>query len=398
MSTTATDLLIIEDNPADARLIKELIIDTNVPFRIKHVKRLKDGLAAIQNTKFDSILLDLLLPDSRGIETFKVVNQLATKTPVVILTGLADESMATEAVQAGAQDYLIKGTFEGKTLLRSIRYANERQQLFNEIKAKTVELENKNKALDEFAHTLAHQVKGILTQSLGYASYAKMYFSELSDGEFLDVLGKIHCTNQKMANIVDELLLLSSTRQGEVPLQEIDMGQIVKEVQRRLMFDVSHFEGTITAVDDWPTIYGHAPWIEEVWVNYISNGLKYGGQPPELELGYTLSDDNIVRFWVKDNGNGIPSEAQKKLFKPHSRLLQRRVRGEGLGLSVVHQIVKKCGGEVGVDSRVGDGSTFWFTLPTKKKEELEASKRLVLQQTSLLARLPDHSINSSEEK
>ena len=111
---------------------------------------------------------------------------------------------------------------------------------------------------------------------------------------------------------------------------------------------------------------GYGPWIEEVWVNYLSNALKYGGMPsapPRIELGAEPQPDGLVRFWMRDYGPGIPTESQAHLFTQFTRLDQVRAKGHGLGLSIVRRIVEKLGGQVGVISQVGQGSTFFFALP-----------------------------------
>jgi signal transduction histidine kinase len=114
--------------------------------------------------------------------------------------------------------------------------------------------------------------------------------------------------------------------------------------------------------DAWPVAFGHGPWIEEVWANYLSNAMKYGGKPPRLELGAETIGDN-VRFWVADNGPGLTPEQQARLFTPFTRLHQVRATGQGLGLSIVRRIMEKLGGRAWVESRPGEGSTFYFTLP-----------------------------------
>jgi len=119
---------------------------------------------------------------------------------------------------------------------------------------------------------------------------------------------------------------------------------------------------------------GYMPWVEEIWVNYLSNAIKYGGRPPRLELGADPLPNpppqageglggGMIRFWVRDHGAGLTPEDQARLFTPFTRLDQVRVKGHGLGLSIVRRIVEKLGGQVGVESQVGQGSTFSFTLP-----------------------------------
>jgi len=108
---------------------------------------------------------------------------------------------------------------------------------------------------------------------------------------------------------------------------------------------------------------GHAEWIVEVWANYLSNSIKYGGQPPRVKLGAEVQPNGMVRFWVRDNGPGLSPEEQARLFTPFTRLDQVRAKGHGLGLSIVRRIVEKLGGQVGVESQIGQGSSFFFTLP-----------------------------------
>ena len=109
-----------------------------------------------------------------------------------------------------------------------------------------------------------------------------------------------------------------------------------------------------------------------MWLNYLSNALKYGGnenQAPVLQLGANRLGNGMVRFWVADNGPGISAVDQKRLFRAHTRVTSKKIKGEGLGLSIVWRIIKKSGGDVGVKSQEGNGSCFWFTLPEEPKAE-----------------------------
>jgi len=108
---------------------------------------------------------------------------------------------------------------------------------------------------------------------------------------------------------------------------------------------------------------GYAPWVEEVWMNYLSNAIKYGGAPPRIEIGATPGSDNWVRFWIKDNGKGLTAAQQARLFVPFTRLEQGAATGHGLGLAIVKRIVEGMNGVVEVESEKGRGSVFSFSLP-----------------------------------
>ncbi len=122
-------LLLVEDNPVDARLVRETLADMQADeFEITHVSTLGDAIQALQSAEFEVLLLDLVLPDSQGLETVKRVLEHASDAAIVVLTGNADEELAVEAVREGAQDYLFKGT-EGGVLIRATHHAMERKHL-----------------------------------------------------------------------------------------------------------------------------------------------------------------------------------------------------------------------------------------------------------------------------
>jgi signal transduction histidine kinase len=148
-----------------------------------------------------------------------------------------------------------------------------------------------------------------------------------------------------------------------VERKPVDMAPVIEEAQGRLTNLIAEYSAEIHLPETWPTALGHAPWIEEVWTNYLSNAIKYGGTPPQITAGATPQRNGYVRFWVRDNGRGLSAEEQERLFAEFTRLHQVRAEGHGLGLSIVRRIVEKLDGDVGVTSEVGSGSTFWFTLP-----------------------------------
>lgn len=219
--------------------------------------------------------------------------------------------------------------------------------------------------LDAFAHTVAHDLRAPLTIILGFSTLLAEEFDTIPITQVKKNLSLIEQVSHQMSSIIDELLLLASIRNmSEIPIAPLPMEPIVNEALHRFSFLLeTHGGKIILTTDDWPMSQGYAPWIEEVWVNYISNAIKYGGQIPIVELGADVGPEGMVRYWVKDNGLGVPPEKLPLLFTQFKRLGDTRVKGYGLGLSIVQRIVHRLGGEVGVESHVGQGSVFSFTLP-----------------------------------
>jgi signal transduction histidine kinase len=263
-----------------------------------------------------------------------------------------------------------------ETLAASAAIAIDNALLVETLRQYALQLEAHNEELDAFAHTVAHDLKNPLSPLVGYAEVLAMDYAAIIDAEGLSYLRKIVQSGRKMNNIIDELLLLAGARKMDVDVEPVDMARIVRQAQQRLGFMIKEQQAEIVLPETWPTALGYGPWIEEVWVNYVSNALKYGGQPPHVELGADVgqADDlphDAVRFWVRDDGPGLSPEEQVRLFTPFTRLDQVRAKGHGLGLSIVRRIVEKLGGQVGVESEVGAGSLFWFTLPAANGDTLE---------------------------
>jgi len=273
-----------------------------------------------------------------------------------------------------------------------------------ELTQANTELQIRNQELDAYGHTVAHDLKNPLSILIGFSDLLSSRYEQMETEKRQYALAIIAESGRKMVNIIDELLLLASVRKADaVASMPIDMEIVIKEALQRLRNLTEEYHPDIAPPSHWPTVWGHAPWIEEIWVNYLSNAIKYGGRPaehipPRLELGYDMLDCELplldalseqvplgnlkfpnpqpsisnsqshIRFWVRDNGKGLTLEEQARLFTPFTRLNQVQTKGHGLGLSIVKRIVEKCGGEVGVESIVGQGSTFYFTLPTASPE------------------------------
>ena len=313
--------------------------------------------------------------DSRKV--FRIVNgktQTPAESPVTkvlqgsVVAGLDDNTLlvardgtATPIDDSAAPIRDDKGNIRGVVLV--FRDITARKRAEERLRQYATELKARNEDLNLFARTVAHDLKDPLGTVIGFADVLEEDCVTMPGEQlqgFLQIIGRV---GRKMNNIVDELLLLAGVREVEFEAMPLDMASIVAEASQRLTSVIQEHQAKIKVNNSWPVASGYGPWVEEVWVNYLSNAIKYGGQPPHVELGATAQPDDMIRFWVRDNGSGLTPEEQARLFTPFTRLGQVRATGHGLGLSIVRSIVGKLGGQVGVESRVGQGSVFFFTLP-----------------------------------
>ncbi|MBD3240908.1 MAG: protein kinase [Chitinivibrionales bacterium] len=215
--------------------------------------------------------------------------------------------------------------------------------------------------LDAYAHTVAHDLKNPLAVISNHANTLARHHAVLSGEELEQMTAAIARHSQRLTEIVSSLLTLASTRELEVELKPVDSAGTAAEAMEGLTALTEQRRARIHTPDSLPAVLGHAPWIRVVWANYLSNAIKYGGEPPVVEIGGCRQTDGMVRLWVRDNGPGLSTEDQQRLFEQFARVKETPT-GHGLGLSLVQRIVSRLGGEVGVESRPGHGSEFSFTL------------------------------------
>jgi PAS domain S-box-containing protein len=225
------------------------------------------------------------------------------------------------------------------------------------------ELRERNEELDTFTHSVAHDLKNPLSLILGYADMVQQEAASMSGKEVQEYMSSVMFNGRKMISIINSLLLLASVRKEDVEVVAIDMAQVAADAVRRLHKQIGNNASTITLPAEWHLPLGYAPWIEEVWVNYLGNAVKYGGKGCRVDVTVTRQADGMLRYTVTDDGPGVPADRLNELFIPFTRLAQAKIEGHGLGLSIVKRIIDKLGGEVGVYSEQGKGSSFWFTLP-----------------------------------
>ncbi len=400
-TTPKGTLLVIDDIPDNIKILLGFL--GNAGFKVLAAKDGEQGLKLAEHTHPDVILLDIMMP---GIDGFEVCRRLKAndrtkEIPVIFMTALTDVFDKIKGFQVGAADYITKPVQQEEVLARVTVHLNlrklqkqqeaqNRQLLYEislrkevedalqhtnnvlaerteELQAQARHLEQRNLELDAFAHTVAHDLKNPLSGIIGVTELMKDACIQPSN-PLISWKRQIHLlelAGHQILNIIDAILLLTGvSRQTTVEVEPLNMSSLLAEVVELQSFMIEEYHGNLKLPKRWPIVRGYAPWVKEVWINYLSNGLKYGGKPPSLEFGadYISPAQEFIRFWVRDNGPGLSEQMQTQLFTPFTRL-QKRVEGHGLGLSIVKHIVEKLGGQVGVESVPGQGSLFYFTLP-----------------------------------
>jgi signal transduction histidine kinase len=369
MDSQNAHVLLIEDNPGDADLVRLRLIEAKNTSEVNCVGRLSDGLASLSRSQPSVILLDLNLPDCHGAETFRKVLDKCPNTPIVILSGQDDEALASKALHQGVQDYLVKGDFTSKHLERAMRYAVERQGLVRSLEiSRKQQLEFKNRFLSHVSHelrtplTCIHQYVTILLDGL-----AGPVAPEQSD-HLKTVLKSV---NQLHAMIRD---LLEATRaeSGKMRVEPrcVAVDSLIHQAVAMMNPTAQEKKiGLEVALDHRiPLVLADPDRVLEILINLMDNALKFTPVDGSVVVRACLieTDPGMIYISVTDTGRGINAEAKALIFE---RLFQdpesvdNNRSGLGLGLYISKELVNLQGGKIWVSSEPGLGSTFTFTLP-----------------------------------
>jgi signal transduction histidine kinase len=367
VQTKSLTVLLVEDNATHAHIIRRhLDKSADNGLILHHVERLADALLRLDQDDIDALLLDLSLPDSEISETLPRILESHGDLPIVVLTSLDDLDFATRAVQQGAQDYLVKSDLSGQLLLRSIRYAIERKKTQDKLEAYAAELQRSNDHLRGFAHTVAHEVKS----PLGIVAACLQMLNDKHHGGFdaetRDFVADASGAIRGMTELVNELLEFARIGSELEEFEEVDAEAVYYQAYVMLRPAIRQSGAAVTH-DPLPTIQGNAVQLRQLLQNLIGNAIKYRGvSRPRIHVAVEESSD-AWRFSVRDNGIGIAPADQERVFDAFVRLHQQEaIPGTGIGLALCKRIVEHHGGQIWVESAIGGGSIFHFTLPKPK--------------------------------
>ncbi len=405
-------VLLIEDNPADARLVAVALAESSgARFQMKTAARLSAGLDYLRHDQFDVVLLDLSLPDCPREETIARVSAAAARLPIVVMTGLDDERLSREIVKQGAQDYLVKGRFDGQWLTRALFYAIERKRAHEEIaRARDAALEAVG-LKSAFLANMSHEIRTPMNAIIGMTRMLLDTRLNPDQREFAEV---VWSSAHSLLGIINDVLDFSKVSAGKLRLEEIDFSPtetlegaielFAEQVQRSRIELASFVDAAVPA-----RLRGDPVRLRQVLINLIGNAIKFTAQGDvtvTVECASASPTDATLRFSIRDTGPGIAFDAQPHLFQAFYQAdssTTRRHGGTGLGLAISAQIVARMDGEIGVESAPGQGANFWFTARFKlapnqadaaAHEELHGRRVLLAAPDTTAARLLTRQIES----
>ena len=366
----AVEVLLVEDNPADVLLIREALGDTTLAkFNITHIERLSEIRDRLRSGSYDVVLIDLELPDSHGLDTYRQVRTCAGGLPIIVLTGSDDEAMGISALREGAQEYLVKGQLSERSLARALRYAIEKKNIEERLRQA-----QKMEAIGQLAAGVAHDFNNILTVIQGRANLLLMS-SDASGAMMAESVQEIRTAAERAANLTRQLLTFS--RQRVMQARALDLNETVGSIAkmlRRILDEGIHLELQLGA--ELPAVEADVGMMEQVVLNLAINArdaMPSGGKltvqtalaeiaPGDTARHVDAYAGRFVCLSVADTGCGMSAEVTARIFEPFFTTKDVG-KGTGLGLATVFTIAQQHRGWIEVRSRVGTGTTFEIYFP-----------------------------------
>ena len=380
----------------DEKEIREMLLKALTrltEFRVELAGDGEEALKKIEQEDFDLVLTDLKMPKKDGLQLVSDIAKSKPETLTVLMTGHGTIDSALEAMKQGASDYLLKPLNLDEMIVRLRKVLGERQR-FIKLRDFAAQLERANQELkrvdemkSEFVSVASHELRTPLTtikNAVQLVLRGKAGEINETQANFLSMAEK---NIDRLTNILNSLLDLSRIESGNIGMkfEEFDLTSPIKFILSSLkpQADGKSIHLNMEAPEELPPVYGDREKVEQILMNLIGNAIKFTPEGGEISVSPKLPDGEggMVAISVKDSGIGIPEDQLKKVFEKFYQVegsLHRSVSGTGLGLAITKGLVEAHQGKIWVESEVGKGSTFTFTLPVSKGEKREPHFRYVL--------------------
>lgn len=408
-------MLLIDDNQADAKILESILADPEGGlFDLAHASTLDEGLAVLARDAADVVLLDFDLEgEAGGLAGMDRIHTAAPGVAVVVLTSHdTDPSAAARVLQAGAQDYILRGHLNDHPLQRVLLHAIERQRLLVDSDAMRQQRQQLREELvlhelqlkDEFMSHVSHELRSPLTAIHQFSTILMDGLAGPLVDDQKEALRVILRNIYQLESMIDDLLEITRMQNGKlrVELQSVLVSEVIEDGIDTLR-GVAQGKGvalTRDIADGLPTAYADPVRTRQVLINLIGNALKFTPSGGWVTVRAARDEEpGFIRFEVKDSGCGIAPESTARIFE---RLYQVKEPGQagrkglGLGLFICRELVDQQGGRIWVNSEPGRGSSFFFTLPVFTRHTPLTTREFLVKR-DLIARVegPDGPITSA---
>lgn len=370
-------VLLIEDNPGDARLVRYLLAEADGIGAVvmTHADRLSTALPTLIAGNFDVVLLDLSLPDSSGAETLRRVQEASPETAIVVFSGLNDPDFAIGAVHSGAQDYLVKGQGDGVLIYRALRYAIERKELEQELVEAKQAAEEANRRKSRFLAAMSHELRTPLNAILGFAEVIKeQMFGPIGVERYAEYAGDIHSAGTHLLNLINDVLDISKVEAGRFQLfeEDVDVAALIQACQEMVAENATQHSISLNCrlPANPARLHCDSRLVRQILLNLLSNALKFTPPGGKITLAAEDGDDGGIVLSVSDTGKGIPPEALDSVmeeFQQADITIARDHGGTGLGLPLSRRFMGLHGGSLTLSSRLGEGTCVRACFPACRR-------------------------------
>lgn len=357
------DILIVDDTPDNLRLLSAML--NRHQLSVRKALTGQWAITAAQAALPDLILLDIKMPEMSGYEVCQRLkaDPATREVPVIFISALNDALDKVKAFAAGGADYITKPFQEAEVLAR-IAHQLQLRRLQRQLIEQNQELARSNRELEQFASVVSHDLQQPLQSVLGYAKLIGMVYPTIQQSPAQPYLENIVAASDRMQQMICDWLTYAQVGQAQPELAPIDSNQLLQQVRLNLKAALTEANAELI-YGNLPGVMGSAGQLAQLFQNLIGNALKFTppGTVPQITVT-AEAESGGWRFGVQDNGIGIAPEHLGKIFEAFHRLHDAQTyAGSGIGLATCQKIVERHGGRIWVESRLGQGSTFYFTLP-----------------------------------
>jgi len=359
------DILVVDDTPANLDVLVEMLGEQG--FRARPVL---SGLLALQSARLqppDLILLDITMPEMNGYEVCQHLKADATlkDIPVIFISALHDTMDKVQAFDAGAVDYITK-PFQFEEVKARVQTHLRTYRMQKELEEQYVAIKKLEELKDNLTHMIVHDMASPI-QTIGLAVDLVLSGEEGLGYENVEVLARAADASRSLTEMVNSLLDISRMEAGQMPLHPVDadLRRLAEEAVETMRLLAGAKEIRLAVQGPSVALRADTDLIRRVFVNLIGNALKFTPKGGEVIITASASD-GLARAEVHDTGIGIPEEYHERIFEKFGQIetgQPRHQHSSGLGLTFCRLAVGAHGGRIGVHSRPGAGSTFWFALP-----------------------------------